>query len=98
MAEIHLIVGLKSRPGVEDKLRQDLLTLIEPSRQEEGNISYDLYEDINEVGRFVFIEHWESSEAQQKHHNLAPHIQYFHENGDRNVESRDFIHVLKKLS
>lgn len=37
-------------------------------------------------GRFVFMERWESAEAQQQHHN---HIHHFHANGDQKTWHRD---------
>ncbi|MBL8628223.1 MAG: antibiotic biosynthesis monooxygenase [Rhodospirillaceae bacterium] len=97
MSEIHIVVGLHAKPGGADELRRDLAALVEPSRNEPGNIAYDLYEDINSPGHFVFVEHWASSEAQQQHHNHGLHIQYFHANGDRNIEQRDFIRLLKRV-
>jgi quinol monooxygenase YgiN len=65
MSELNIVVGLSAKPGTADELRADLIALVAPSRAEEGNIAYDLYEDINEPGRFVFVEHWQSTEAQQ---------------------------------
>ncbi|WP_323777707.1 putative quinol monooxygenase [Leisingera sp.] len=97
MSEIRIVVGLHAKPGKADALRRDLAKLVEPSRNEDGNLGYDLYEDANEPGQFVFFEHWESSEAQQKHHNSGEHIRSFHEDGDQNVEARDFVHILKPV-
>jgi len=45
MSEIFIVVGLKAKAGAEDKLRQDLSVLVEPSRVEDGNLRYDLFED-----------------------------------------------------
>lgn len=98
MSELFVIVGLHARPGTEDQLREDLRALVEPSRREAGNISYDLYEDAHAPGRFVFIERWESADAQQRHHNQGEHILHFHANGDRNVEARDYIQVLNPVA
>jgi hypothetical protein len=42
-------------------LRRDLIAAVEPSRKEESSISYDLFVDQNDPGRFVFIEHWARS-------------------------------------
>lgn len=67
----------------------------QPSRRERDNISYDLFEDLDAPGRFVFVEHWESMEAQQKHHHHGPHIQHFHAHGDKNVAGRDYVQLLR---
>jgi quinol monooxygenase YgiN len=97
MSDLFIVVGLKAKAGKEDQLRRDLSVLVEPSRNEDGNIRYDLYEDQGEPGRFVFVEEWSSTEAQAKHHEHGPHIQHFHENGDSNVQRREFAHILKRV-
>lgn len=98
MSELFIVAGLKAKAGKEDELRRDLSALVEPSRNEDGNIRYDLFEDREEPGRFVFVEEWSSIGTQVKHHEHGPHIQHFHENGDRNVEKREFAHVLKRIA
>lgn len=97
MSELFIAVGLKAKAGKEDELRRDLSALVEPSRNESGNIRYDLFEDREEPGRFVFVEEWASIETQSKHHEHGPHIQHFHENGQRNIEKKEFAHILKRV-
>lgn len=41
--------------------------LIDETRKENGNISYELYQDVNNPEIFSFIEEWESQEALEKH-------------------------------
>jgi quinol monooxygenase YgiN len=60
MSELFIVVGLKAKAGKENELRRDLAALVEPSRKEDGNIRYDLFEDQDEPGRFVFVEAWSS--------------------------------------
>lgn len=43
--------------------------LIEKSRKEEGNISYDLHQDINNPQAFVFVEYWKDIESIEAHNN-----------------------------
>jgi len=97
MSELFIVVGLKAKEGKEDQLRRDLSVLVEPSRNEDGNIRYELYEDQAEPGCFVFFEGWSSVQAQARHHEHGPHIQHFHENGISNVEKREFAHILKRI-
>ena len=47
--------------------------LIAASRNEEGCISYSLFEDIHDKNILTFIEEWESVEAIQMHNN-TPHF------------------------
>lgn len=97
MSDLFIVAALHAKPGKEDELRGDLTALVEPSRKEPGNVAYDLFEDAHAPGHFVFVEHWASAEDQQRHHNHGPHIQHFHANGDRNVEARDFIRMLRRI-
>ena len=98
MSELIVVVGLRAKPGKEDELRRDLSVLVEPSRKEDGNIRYDLLEDLNEPGRFVFVEEWSSVETRTKHHEHGLHIQHFHANGVSNVDKTEFAHVLKRVA
>ncbi|WP_173088681.1 putative quinol monooxygenase [Devosia sp. 1635] len=97
MTELFIVVGLKAKEGKEDELRLDLSVLVEPSRAEDGNIRYDLFEDRDEPGRFVFVEEWSSTQARNRHHEQGPHIQHFHDNGAANVAEKMFAHMLKRV-
>lgn len=97
MSEFSIVVGLKASAGKEDELRRDLSALVEPSRNEDGNIRYDLFEDQEEPGFFVFVEEWSSVEAQARHHEHGPHIQHFHANGVKNIEAKRFVHLLTRV-
>jgi len=46
------------------------------SRDEEGCISYRLYEDTEAQNEFVFVEEWQSQAALQRHFG-TPHIAQF---------------------
>ena len=43
--------------------------LINESRKEKGNISYNLYQDANNYNILTFIEEWENKEAIKLHNN-----------------------------
>jgi 2-polyprenyl-6-methoxyphenol hydroxylase-like FAD-dependent oxidoreductase len=47
--------------------------------------------------RFVFVEHWVTAEARQKHPTEGPHIQNFHAHGAINVERTEFAHMLSRI-
>lgn len=98
MSELFIVVGLVAKSGMEDELRRDLSSLVEPSRKEEGNLRYELFEDQETPGHFVFVEAWSSVETRNKHHEHGPHIQHFHENGVSNIEKTAFAHILKRVA
>lgn len=97
MSELFLVVSLHAKAGKEEELRRDLLAVVEPSREEEGSISYDLFVDQNDAGRFVFFEHWASQADRDRHHNEGRHIRYFQANGGINVEKMEFAYSLTRV-
>ncbi len=58
--------ALEPKEGKKDEIIEKATPLIEASRNHEGNISYDLYENVQDKTLF-FVERWQSSEALQKH-------------------------------
>ncbi|RQZ17204.1 antibiotic biosynthesis monooxygenase [Burkholderia sp. Bp9031] len=77
MTQLHIVAVLYARAGQEARLRTRLAELVEPSRQEHGNLRYELLFDEADPRRFVFVELWENEKAQATHHNESPHIQTF---------------------
>lgn len=70
---LSVVAHLKAKPGKEDDLRRVLLTLIEPTRVEDGCIQYDLHVHATDPGRFVFYENWTSREHLDRH-LASPHL------------------------
>jgi len=56
-----------------EELKTICMGLIEPTRKEKGCISYDLYQDTTNPGRFTFIENWQSKEHLDVHLK-SPHL------------------------
>ena len=50
-------------------------TLINASRTHDGNISYNLYQDVVD-GSLIFIEKWESKETLEAHMQTPEYIQF----------------------
>lgn len=71
-AELGLIADVTAKPEHIDALRAALMKLIAPSRAEDGCLQYDLYEDREKPGHFVFIERWRDAAALAAHAK-APH-------------------------
>ena len=70
---ITVVAIMKAKPGKEDDLRRVLLTLIEPTRAEEGCSQYDLHVHATDPSRFVFYENWTSRELLDRH-LASPHL------------------------
>jgi quinol monooxygenase YgiN len=75
---LSVVAELVAKPGKEDEVRRHLIGFVEPTRQEEGCVQYDLHESNEEPGRFFFYENWTSDELLQRH-LASPHISAFRE-------------------
>ncbi|MFG0832082.1 putative quinol monooxygenase [Aeromonas bivalvium] len=61
------IAVLTAKPGMGERLRDALLTLIGPTRQEPGNLDYVLFELKDEPGTFYMREAFVSQAALDAH-------------------------------
>ena len=57
-------------------IEQALFAVVDGTRQEEGNISYELHQDINNPLVYVFVEVWKSPEA-IAFHSKSEHFKTF---------------------
>ncbi len=74
--KVTVVARFKAKPGREDDLKKLLLALVVPSRTDEGCISYDLHQGIDERTIFLFYENWRSKELLDKH-SATSHVQGF---------------------
>ncbi|MGQ9916291.1 MAG: putative quinol monooxygenase [Bryobacteraceae bacterium] len=71
---LTVVAEIVAKPGCEQRLREELLRLIEPTRAEEGCLQYDLHESTEQPGRFLFYENWTSRAALDRH-LATPHLE-----------------------
>lgn len=76
MQQLTVIAKFKAKPGYTEQVRAQLRKLLDPTRKEKGCIKYDLHEDNDNLGIFVFYEIWESFELLEKHLS-SEHIRKF---------------------
>ncbi|EHP41065.1 antibiotic biosynthesis monooxygenase [Cupriavidus basilensis OR16] len=98
MDDFFVLVIVYAKPGREADLREKLTAVVEPSRKDRGNLRYELFEQLDDPGRFVFLEHWASEEAQGEHHTQAEHIRRFEEHKGDLVERVELFYKLKLVS
>lgn len=96
--DFFVLVVLYAKAGRESELREKLRALVEPSRRDAGNLRYELFAQQDDPRRFVFVEHWESPQAQEAHHTQAEHIRRFQEDGGDAVERVELFYRLKQLA
>jgi quinol monooxygenase YgiN len=74
MIIIH--AGFQVKADQENDFLNEIKSLIEASRAEAGNISYDLLKDSDKAGSYTMVELWKDMEAVQTH-NQAEHFTNF---------------------
>ena len=70
---ITIIAKCTAKIGAEERLKELALELVNESRRESGNVSYDFYENLSSPSKFTFIECWESEKAIDSH-NASSHF------------------------
>ncbi len=73
-----ILAQITAVPGQETLLRDELIKLVAPTRAEAGCIQYDLHQDTENPGLFVFYEQWETRDLWQAHMQ-APHLAAYSE-------------------
>ena len=64
---LKVIARLRAQPGREADLRQVLVDLVEPTREEPGCIEYELLANLEDPREFTFVEVWQSESALEAH-------------------------------
>lgn len=71
---LTVIAQIKAKPGKESQVRQELLSLVAPSRKDAGCLNYDLHQALDNPTLFVFLENW-TSKAHLDQHLQKPDLQ-----------------------
>ena len=72
--KIRVVARVVVLPDKIEEAKSVLIGLIEPTRQEQGCIQYELQQNLANPAEFVFVEEWES-EASLNTHIETPHFQ-----------------------
>ena len=82
------MVVLRAREGQEILLEAELRALINPSRKEEGCLTFDLHRSLDTPGGFLLHEVWASRDAHTEHMH-TPHFLRWDARKDALLTSRD---------
>jgi len=74
MQTVTVVATFVARAGRETELRNALIKLVAPTREESGCLNYDLHISPENPGRFLFHENW-TAKAALDAHLQSPHIQ-----------------------
>lgn len=94
--KITLVAVVQARKGMEEVVKEELLSLVKPTRSEPGCISYDLHQG-EDKSLFIFYENWKSKEDLDKHIGM-PHLKAFLEKADDLLAKPLEVTLLEKIS
>lgn len=76
MPKLTIVANIMAKPDKIDLVKAELEKLVPITRSEKGCLQYDLHQDNENPGHFMFYENWESRDLWQTHMN-APHLQNY---------------------
>ena len=79
--KVTVLAMAKAKEGMEETVRQELLSLVNPTRSEPGCINYALHQANDDKSLFIFYENWKSKEDLDKHLGM-PHLKAFLEKAE----------------
>ena len=68
---LTITIRIVVKSGMEEKFKQEYLSIIPFILNEEGCINYNLYQSKNDPSRFMLYENWVSQEDYAKHLQMS---------------------------
>ena len=60
--KLTIIAKIVAKTNKRNLVKSELLRLVDPTRNEKGNLNYDLHQDVNNPDLFLMYENWKSRE------------------------------------
>jgi quinol monooxygenase YgiN len=95
--KVTVLAMAKAKEGMEETVKQELLSLVEPTRLEPGCINYDLHQAPDDKSLFIFYENWKSKEDLDKHLRM-PYLKAFLEEADNLLAKPLEVTLLEMIS
>lgn len=93
---VQVVAVIIAKPGSEDAVRDALLGLVGPTREESGCIAYSLSESLAAAGTFITVEEW-NDPSDLDLHVQTPHVQSALSALGSELAAPPAIHPLKPL-
>lgn len=74
--KLTVLARIRAKAGKEEDVLREILALIEPTRAEQGCISYDLHRSQDDPALFCLYENWRSRQDLDDH-LATPYLQKF---------------------
>ncbi|MFI3277561.1 MAG: putative quinol monooxygenase [Rikenellaceae bacterium] len=76
MSELKIIATIVVKEEFKEELFPAFEAVVEGTRKEEGNVSYQLHQDVKNPLKYIFVEVWASLAAIDSH-NASAHFDAF---------------------
>lgn len=76
MSKISVVAKVVAKSGAVEKVKAELVKLVETTRTEQGCIEYRLHQDLDDPRVFAFYENWESLPCLDRH-LASPHFKEY---------------------
>jgi len=97
MSELRAVATIMALPESHDHVRDVLTALVVATREEEGCLSYDLFESASAPNTFVTIETWRTS-ADLEAHLATPHVAAAFEAAAGHLVTAPGVHPLNPVA
>lgn len=95
MNELKIVATIVLNAEYQEEVLQALYKVVDATRKEEGNISYDLHQDLENKLSYTVLEVWKSNEAITIH-NESTHFNEFKKAIEGKIEGLQ-IAIIKKI-
>ena len=95
MMELKIVAVIAVKAAFQEELEKVFRTLVNETRKEEGNVSYDLHQDCKDPLKYTILEVWKSQAAIDEH-NESAHFKAFVSAVEGKVDSLA-VDVIKQI-
>jgi quinol monooxygenase YgiN len=95
MMELKIVAAIVVKAAYQDELEKVFRTVVDATRKEAGNVSYDLHQDCQNPLKYTILEVWKSQAAIDEH-NASAHFKAFVEAVEGKVDSLT-VDVIKQI-
>ena len=92
MNELKIVATILVKPEYKIEIENVLHNVVDQTRKEEGNVSYDLHTNIKNPLEYIILEVWKSEDAINIH-NQSAHFQAFVKAIDGKVDRLDVVTI-----
>lgn len=95
MMELKIVAVIVAKAAYQSELEKIFHTVVDETRKEPGNVSYDLHQDISNPLKYTILEVWKSQAAIDLH-NESAHFKAFVAAVDGKIDSLT-VDVIRKV-